>query len=372
MRIVGITGADGFMGTHLKNSLMFLHDDIEVISINREEFNQDESLREMLGKCDVIYHLAAVNRCDDPEELYQQNIHITQKLIDALEIAQAKPHVIFSSSIQEERDNHYGRSKVESRNMLLDWAKRNEAKCSALIIPNTFGPFSKPYYNTFIATFCHQLIHGEKPVVQVDSNVNLIYIHELVDVLIGMASNEKAHGTHVVAPTHEIKVSEVLDKLRYFHEVYVENGEIPVLKEDFDIQLFNTFRSYISLNDYFPKEFTQHSDDRGSFVEIIRLGIGGQCSFSTTHAGVTRGNHFHTRKIERFAVIKGKAKIELRRIDQDEVFSFDLDGEQPAYVDMPIWYTHNITNVGEEDLYTIFWINEAYDPNDPDTYFIEV
>jgi len=135
------------------------------------------------------------------------------------------------------------------------------------------------------------------------------------------------------------------------------------------INLFNTFRSYIDHAVYFPFKLTQHADNRGAFVEIVRLGIGGQVSFSTTHPGITRGNHFHTKKIERFTVIKGKALIQLRKYNTEEVLNFELDGNEPSYVDMPVWYTHNIKNVGEEELYTVFWINEAFDATNPDTYF---
>lgn len=128
----------------------------------------------------------------------------------------------------------------------------------------------------------------------------------------------------------------------------------------------------MDIANYFPVKLTQHTDDRGSFVEIIRLEVGGQVSFSTTKPNITRGNHFHTRKIERFAVIKGKALIQLRKIGTDEVLNFELNGDEPAYVDMPIWYTHNIKNIGDDILYTNFWINEFFDPNDADTYFEEV
>jgi len=160
--------------------------------------------------------------------------------------------------------------------------------------------------------------------------------------------------------------------LEEYRSKYLENGEIPALNSTFEHNLFNTYRSYIDHKTHYPVKFTQHTDPRGAFVEVIRLGIGGQCSFSTTVPGITRGNHYHTRKIERFAVIKGKALIQLRKIDTDEVLDFYLDGTEPAYVDMPIWYTHNIKNIGEEELYTIFWINEAYNPEDADTYFLEV
>ena len=175
-----------------------------------------------------------------------------------------------------------------------------------------------------------------------------------------------------IAHTAEAQVSEILELLQKFKKVYQEEGNIPKINSDFEHKLFNTYRCYMDLVTYFPKKYVQHTDPRGAFVELARLGIAGQMSFSTTVPGITRGNHFHTRKIERFAVIKGQALIEMRRIGTDEVLSFELDGEEPAYVDMPIWYTHNIKNIGESELLTVFWINEPYDASDPDTYFVEV
>jgi len=150
------------------------------------------------------------------------------------------------------------------------------------------------------------------------------------------------------------------------------HGIIPNFDSKFELNLFNTFRSYIDLKSYYPKYYKNNIDSRGNFVEIIKLNSGGQISFSTTKKNITRGNHFHTRKIERFSVIKGEAIIKLRKKDSSEVFSFTLSGDKPSYVDMPIWFTHNITNVGSEDLYTIFWINEFYNENDTDTYFEKV
>jgi UDP-2-acetamido-2,6-beta-L-arabino-hexul-4-ose reductase len=166
-----------------------------------------------------------------------------------------------------------------------------------------------------------------------------------------------------------LKVSDVLLQLQYFTEEYLHKGIIPELQDKFAIQLFNTYRSYIPHEKLFPKMYVEHSDNRGAFVELIRLGIGGQVSFSTTLPGITRGNHFHTRKIERFSVIKGKAKMELKRYGCSEVHTFYLDGANPCYIDIPIWYYHNITNIGEDVLYTIFWISEQYNPDDADTYF---
>ena len=145
-----------------------------------------------------------------------------------------------------------------------------------------------------------------------------------------------------------------------------------MIRNQFEINLFNTIRSFLNLNTHFPIKYKNNIDERGNFVEIIRLETGGQVSFSTTKKEITRGNHFHTRKIERFSVIKGKALIQLRKIGTTEVYDYYLSGDEPAYVDMPIWYTHNIKNIGEEELYTMFWINEFYDANDPDTYFENV
>ena len=145
-----------------------------------------------------------------------------------------------------------------------------------------------------------------------------------------------------------------------------------MIKNKFEINLFNTFRSYFDLSNHFPIKYKNKIDDRGNFVEIIRLGTGGQVSFSTTKKGITRGNHFHTRKIERFSVIKGDALIKLRKIGTNDTFKYFLSGDDPAYVDIPIWHTHNIKNIGEEELYTMFWINEFYDENDSDTYFENV
>jgi UDP-2-acetamido-2,6-beta-L-arabino-hexul-4-ose reductase len=170
----------------------------------------------------------------------------------------------------------------------------------------------------------------------------------------------------------EKRVTEILALLNGYKALYFDQGFIPSFKDRDEVNLFNTFRCYIDHAACFPKHLISHADSRGVFVETIKLGTGGQVSFSTTVPGVTRGNHYHTRKIERFTVIKGKARIQLRKTGTDKILNFYLDGETPSYVDMPVWYTHNITNIGDEDLYTQFWINEWYDPDDGDTYYEEV
>ena len=368
MKKVGITGQNGFIGSHLYNTLGLFPEEFQRIDFHKAYFESSSQLDEFVSSCDVIIHLAAMNRHESEQVIYETNIGLAQKLVDSLNRTNSKAHVLMSSSTQEERDNLYGRSKREGRSLLKNWALAAKGTFTGLIIPNVFGAFGKPYYNSFIATFCYQLTHGEAPVIATDSEVSLIYVQELVDLMINEIRSGESKSDLYVGPTSVKRVSEVLNLLESYKDRYLDKGEIPVLNDLFEHNLFNTYRSYIDYSSKFPVSLTKHNDQRGAFVEVIRLGIGGQCSFSTTVSDVTRGNHFHTRKIERFAVIKGKALIQLRKIGTDQVIDYYLDGESPAYVDMPIWYTHNIKNIGQEDLYTIFWINEPFDPADADTY----
>jgi len=369
---IGITGQEGFVGTHLYNTLKLAPNEFSCIDYDISFFSNETQLDAFVAQCDVIVHLAAMNRHNDPAVLYNTNIELVKKLIASLERSKSKAHILFSSSSQEERDNPYGKSKKEGRILLEKWASMHGGTLTGLIIPNVFGPFGHPYYNSVIATFSHQISHGETPKIEVDGELKLIYVGELVAEMIKKSKEKKNESLYLVPHTSTAKVSEILALLKNYKEGYQDKGEIPTINNTFELNLFNTYRCYMDIASYFPVKFMQHTDPRGSFVEVIRLGIGGQVSFSTTVPGITRGNHYHTRKIERFVVIKGKALIQLRRIGTNEVLDFYLDGNEPAYVDMPIWYTHNIKNIGDEVLYTNFWINEFYDVNDPDTYFENV
>lgn len=369
---IGITGQAGFVGTHLYNTLGLSRQAFTRVPFEDTFFSDDAKLRAFVRSCDVIVHLAAVNRCPSEEELYRTNLRLVAQLIEAMEKESVAPHVLFSSSTQEERENLYGRSKRDGRELLEGWAKRHGACFTGLVIPNVFGPFGRPYYNSFVATFGHQLTHGEIPTIQTDSTVKLVYVGTLCDHIIQRCMNPGGIQRVEVPYDFERKVSEVLGLFETFNGQYLGQGTIPVLKDRHDLNLFNTFRSYCDIGAMFPARLVKHSDERGSFIETIRLGVGGQVSFSTTVPGVTRGNHYHTRKIERFIVIKGRARIQLRKTGTAEILNFELDGDSPSYVDMPIWYTHNITNIGEEVLYTQFWINEWYDPKDGDTFFEKV
>jgi UDP-2-acetamido-2,6-beta-L-arabino-hexul-4-ose reductase len=371
---VGITGQGGFMGNHLYNFLDTKSEKIDRLNFQDHYFDNEVDLQNFVKSCDVIVHLAAMNRHEDQQVIYNTNIDLVKKLIKACETTNSTPKIIFSSSTQEEKDNLYGKSKRDGRKYLEAWAIKNNCRVLSLIIPNVFGPFGKPFYNSFIATFSYQIISGEQPTVINDSTVNLIYINQLSQVFYDkiIAKGNEDINSYLVPHTSSRKVSEILDLLKEFKIQYLENGQVPKVDlNSFELDLFNTFTSFIP-KDYFPRKFIKHSDDRGAFVEIMRAGSAGQTSFSTTVPGITRGNHYHTRKIERFAVISGKASIQVRKIDSDEVFEYILDGAEPAYVDMPIWYTHNIKNIGNTELITLFWINEPYNPEDTDTYFIKV
>lgn len=370
---VGITGQSGFIGSHLFNFLN-LQKEITTVTFSDSFFNSKELLRKFVGSCDAIVHLAAMNRHGDPQVIYDTNMILVRNLIEALEETGSRPHILFSSSTQETRDNMYGKSKYDGRMLLEQWALRNNARFTGFVIPNVFGPFGNPYYNSVVATFCHQLTHDEEPRIENDSDLSLIYVNELVEWFRKKISDPGPDtvSRFDVPSTAFIRVSQILETLRSFKKDYFKNNAVPELKDNFTVNLFNTFRSYIDNKNHFPVFLKRNTDNRGSFTETLRTSTGGQFSFSTTNPGITRGNHFHTRKIERFIVISGEAVIRLRRIGTDEVLEFRLDGNNPSFVDMPVWYTHNITNTGKEELLTLFWINEFYNPDDPDTFFEEV
>ena len=360
------------MGTHLFNYLSLFKEQYQLKPFEDGFFHEPKTLAAWVRGCDVIVHLAAMNRHGDPEVIYQTNTRLVDQLIAAMEKTGSRPHVLFSSSTQEERDNPYGRSKREGREKLIAWAGRNNAPFTGLIIPNVYGPFGHPYYNSVVATFSHQLTHGETPLIDVDGLLKLIYVGELVEELrrrIERIERIEKIETVVIPHTVEKKVTEILAILENFRTLYLEQGTFPSIPDAFHRNLFNTFRCFMDIKNHYPVKLKKNTDQRGSFVETIKSVPGGQVSFSTTKPGITRGNHYHTRKIERFAVIHGQARIQLRRIGTTEVLNFDLSGDEPAYVDMPIWYTHNITNTGTDELLTIFWINEFFDAGDPDTFF---
>tara|TARA_A100001234_G_scaffold208550_1_gene206702 strand:- start:185 stop:1093 length:909 start_codon:yes stop_codon:yes gene_type:complete len=301
-----------------------------------------------------------------------------KKLIDACELSRRKKHIIFSSSIQIKNESMYSKSKLEGARLFKDWAERSGNSFTNLIIPNIYGPFGKPFYNSFISTFCYQLINEKPPVIDEDRKVKLIYVGSVVEKIYNIIKNDEKFEKKIfnykdIEIEYDKKkyVSEVLSMLKKFDNQYKKRDLIPNLSSNFKLSLFNTYRSYLP-TEYFPKKHIQNIDYRGKFVELVRSDNLGQFSYSITKPGILRGQHFHTKKVERFIVIGGTAIIRLRKVGSDEIIEYHLDGNNPSYVDIPIWHTHNIENVGTDSLITLFWVNEHFDNDNPDTFFEEV
>ncbi|MFN8209097.1 MAG: NAD-dependent epimerase/dehydratase family protein [Bacteroidales bacterium] len=367
---VGITGQAGFVGYHLSQLLRQQPEKFRLIPFEDSYFDYPEKLQEFIRQCEVVVHLAGINRDPDPQRVYQGNIELAQKLTGAADAAKVLPAIIFSSSTQEALDNPYGRGKREARNLLLLWCRDRKIPFTGLVIPNVFGPFGRPFYNSFVATFCHQLTHGEEPSILQDSNVSLIYVGNLVKRIQDFI-NQPGKEEELVAADYSLSVSATANLLKGYRDQYLEKYIIPGFANSFERDLFNTFRSSIPA-DKACHELNPNSDARGTLYEVVKMNTGGQIFYSITKPGVTRGNHYHTRKIERFCVIGGEALIRLRRIGTPEVHEYPITADKPAFVDMPVLTTHNITNTGTTDLITLFWTNEIYDPADPDTFFENV
>ena len=367
---VGITGMAGFVGTHLRDRL--LRDDaIEVLPFEDAYYENPEAFIDFACKADVIVHLAGVNR-DEPEAIYQKNVELMDKLLGFIDASGNTPDVLFSSTTQIERDNPYGRGKKKAMELLEQWAGKNGGSAVSMVVPNVFGDNGRPFYNSVVATFCHQMTHGQEPKIDKDGQLTMIYVNDLVEDIYDLIL-EKANGYRVeyIKPRVEVKVSEILALLQKYKAFYYKSGMVPEVCSEFERDLYNTFITYMDAEDW-ERSLTLKTDDRGSFVEVFKLENGGQVSFSTTKPGITRGNHYHIRKNEKFCVVNGQASIKLRRIGTDKVIEFKVSGDNPSWVEMPIYYTHNITNIGDTELLTLFWINEHFNPDDPDTFYQQV
>ena len=363
---VGITGQSGFIGSHL-HSYLKTDEDVTLIPYQRRFFENVYELDNFLGRCDAVVHLAGVNRGPD-EEVYETNVRLAEMLVSALKRTECTPHLIYSSSTHETRDTAYGRSKLHVRQMLSAWANEYGAKFTGFLIPNVYGPFCRPFYNSVVATFCHQLTHGQEPEIKTDQPIGLIYIDDLLDKIHRVILYELESDEMLVPPNLEMKVSDLLDKLQGFKQRYLEDKIIPDLSDPFDLKLFNTFRSYLEPGHY-PVQYDVKKDHRGYLFEAIKSLNGGQAFLSTTKPGVERGNHYHRRKVERFSIVKGRALVQLRRVGTEKIQDYILSGEKPSYIDIPVLHTHNLINIGEEELFMLFWASELFNPEDPDTYY---
>ncbi|AQQ09153.1 NAD dependent epimerase/dehydratase family protein [Sedimentisphaera cyanobacteriorum] len=367
---VGITGKSGFVGGHLENRLA-REEDINVLPFEDSYYDDESKLIDFAQKADVIVHLAGVNR-DEPDVIFNKNIELMQKLLDAADSSGSKPKILFSSTTQIEKDNPYGKGKLAAMQILEKWCGDRDAAGVSMVVPNVFGDGGKPFYNSVVATFCHQVAYGEQPEIKVDGQLSMIHINYLVEDICGLI-RENTSGCrveHIKPRVEGVRVSKILDLLYSFQKCY-SDGFVPSFSSDFERDLYNTFVTYMDSNDW-QKNLKSSRDDRGSFVEVYKFEEAGQVSFSTTKPGITRGNHYHTRKSEKFCVVSGQASIKLRRIGTQEVIEYKVSGDEPSWVEMPVNYTHNITNTGNSQLVTIFWISEPFDPKDPDTFYEEV
>lgn len=365
---IAITGGHGFLGWHTAVRLHSLHR-TEALRLGRDDLAEVDHLAKLIERTSVIIHLAGVNRAPGDEEIETGNVRAAQSLAQALRRNGTAPHIVYANSIHAGTDSAYGRGKQRAGEMLRAVATELGGTLADVQLPNLFGEHGRPGYNSFIATFCDVLASGGNPRVEVDRPVPLLHAQRAAAVLIDAAL---AGAETLIEPEAEVHtVSEVLTTLQRFADAY-RGGQIPALADPFEIDLFNTYRSYV-FPQAFPHMSTVHADARGELFETVRvLGGTGQTFVSTTRPGITRGEHYHLTKIERFFVVSGEAEIALRRVLDDDVINFRLSGREPAFVDMPTLWTHNITNVGDTDLITLFWSDQLHDPNAPDTYWENV
>lgn len=356
-----ITGAEGLLGWHLRCRL-HAEKSISVIPCNRAAFADSEGLARMLRSADAVVHLAGVNRGDELE-LERTNVALAERMIEHLDRSRSPPHIIYASSIHEGRDTPYGRSKRRAGEIL----RGGGGGLTWLTLPHVFGEGGRPFYNSVVSTFCHQLARRETPRIQVDGDLELVHAQQVADVVL---TQLQAKEPGVRLQGVGLTVSQLLARLEALAAEYCRNV-MPDLRDPFELRLFNTYRSYLFPQGY-PVELDLRSDARGELFEAVRGHSGGQAFMSFTRPGITRGNHYHRRKVERFLVVKGTARIRIRPLFRGAATDFLVNGAKPVYIDMPTFHTHNITNVGDEDLLTLFWTNEIFDPRDPDTFAEEV
>jgi len=321
-------------------------------------------LEQFVRNCDVVVHLAGVI-CGDEQILIETNIALTRALIEAMEQTDRRPHVLFASSTHIHRNTAYGRSKQACTDLWNNWARDSGACFSNLILPNVFGEGGKPFYNSVVSTFCFQLANGQEPQIINDIQMQQLHAQTLARTIYDIIIEKRCGDLQT--PGQQVKVSGLLDRLRFMDAAYRIRHEIPRFDSGFDLELFNTLRSYYFPHIY-PVSIDLKKDSRGELFEAVKSLGSGQVFISHTRPGITRGNHYHLSKVERFFVLQGRAEIRLRRLFSKQVYSFKVNGATPTYIDMPTLYTHSITNIGSDDLITLFWSHEIFDPDNPETY----
>lgn len=377
-----ITGANGFVGRNLTEALKCVRDrkdkTRELGDINIFKYDIDSTSGELEDYCreaDFVFHLAGVNRPKNENEFMDGNFGFTSEMLGLLKKYNNKSPVLLSSSIQAELDNPYGKSKKAGEDLVLKYGEDNGVKTLVYRFPNVFGKWCRPNYNSAVATFCHNIANG-LPIRINDPKhmMTLVYIDDVVDELINaLKGEENRRGQYCCVPIeHKITLGEIADMLHAF-KADREKFYVPDMTEgSFSKKLYSTYLSYLP-KDKFGQRLKTNTDGRGSFTELIHTKNAGQVSVNISKPGVTKGQHWHNTKTEKFIVVKGHGLIRLRKIGTDEIIDYEVRGDEMTSVDMIPGYTHNIVNLSDtEELITIMWANECFNHDKPDTFFEEV
>ncbi len=376
-----ITGARGFVGKNLVEALKSIRDGKDKTygistDLNIFEYDIDSKpgdLDEYCKKADFVFNLAGVNRPQNQEEFMQGNFGFASTLLETLKKHNNTCPVMLSSSIQAALDNPYGQSKKAGEELFFEYSKETGAEVFVYRFPNVFGKWCRPNYNSAVATFCHNIAH-DLPITVNDRSVNmqLVYIDDVVSELINaLVGNPTQAGEYCEVPVvHKVTLGEIVDLLYSFKESR-DLRSVPDMSDEFTKKLYATYLSYLP-EDGFAYDLKMNCDERGSFTEIIRTLDRGQFSVNISKPGITKGNHWHNTKNEKFVVVSGKGVIRFRKIGEKKVHEYFVSGDKIEVVDIPTGYTHNIENLGDTDMITFMWANECFDPDKPDTFFEEV
>lgn len=376
-----VTGARGFIGKNLLAQLENIRDgkvsyegmmaDMEICPYDLD--TPPALLEEYTKNCDFVFHLAGVNRPKEDGEFMEGNFGFTSQLLNTLQHNGNCCPVMLASSIQAERENPYGQSKRAGEELLFQYGEKTGARVLVYRFPNVFGKWCRPNYNSVVATFCNNIAAG-LPVQINDPNteLTLIYIDDVVEELLrALLGKETRRGRFCEVPvTHHVRLGDIAELL-YSFKASREARSVPNMADAFTKKLYATYLSYLPPEDFsYPLEM--HTDARGSFTEILRTADRGQFSVNISKPGITKGNHWHHTKNEKFLVVYGRGVIRFRKVGEKKVYEYFVSGDKLEVVDIPTGYTHAIQNLGDTDMVTFMWCNECFDPAHPDTYFLEV
>ena len=366
-----VTGSNGFIGKNLVANLM--QTDHNIMQFDKS--NTMDELITMVEKSDFIFHLAGINRPEKIEEFTEGNVDLIAQLLDAHKGANSKSPIVVSSSIQAELENPYGKSKLAGEKLVQEYGTDNNVETYIYRFSNLFGKWSRPNYNSVISTFCHNVARGiDITVNDPEITLNLTYIDDVLNefnrALAGNPTMSDNSRYYIVPEVYSIKLGRIAELILEFKESR-NNRMINDMSDPFTKKLYSTYLSYLPETE-FSYPLVMHKDERGSFSEFIKSPQGGQVSVNISKPGVTKGQHWHHTKNEKFLVVHGSGVIRFRKIDTEDIIEYPVTSEKLEVVDIPVGYTHSIVNTGSDDMVTIMWVNELFDPNDTDTFPLEV